>query len=61
MFFTEWQIFTICVFITVIMAIHIVGMHRKHEPYGFLDTINLLLIIILLSCFITKFIGVKIS
>ena len=61
MFFTEWQIFVLCIYILVIIGIHLVNMQRKNEPYGFLETINLLLMIILCLILVGKFLVVKIS
>lgn len=61
MFFTEWQIFVLCIYIIVIIAIHVVNLRRKTEPYGFLETINLLLMIVLCLVLVAKFAIVKIS
>lgn len=61
MFFTEWQIFVLCIYILVIIGIHLVNLRRKTEPYGFLETINLLLMIVLCLVLVAKFAIVKIS
>lgn len=55
MYLTQWQILVVALYILVITAVHFVSMFKPKETFTWLDTMNLLLLVILTFMFFSFF------